>query len=230
MGNQQRTASGRYCQSWSSQDPHKHPFDPSRYPTELLTSSLSCRNPGGVGEGPWCYTSDPNVRWEYCDVPQCGRSKCVLFFSCSIIRVSDFFCLCVLPNCILFLLVPLSFPLSLSLFLPPPSLSFFLSPPPSVSLLPFPSLPPFTEVCEQYGGGFCSAVHGYDDSNMTVYVNRSHTHWGASGQSAIERFLSGIFEDLSSVAETQTWTPGCEFAVRQLLCHTTLPFCQDQGE
>ena len=27
-----------------------------------------------MGEGPWCYTADPNVRWDYCEVPQCGKS------------------------------------------------------------------------------------------------------------------------------------------------------------
>jgi hypothetical protein len=31
-----------------------------------------CRNPGGVLDGPWCYTTDPDTRWEYCDMPYCG--------------------------------------------------------------------------------------------------------------------------------------------------------------
>lgn len=29
-----------------------------------------CRNPDG-DEGPWCYTTDPSVRWEYCNLKRC---------------------------------------------------------------------------------------------------------------------------------------------------------------
>ena len=33
-----------------------------------------CRNPDPWdSSGPWCYTTDPYVRWEYCDVPFCGQ-------------------------------------------------------------------------------------------------------------------------------------------------------------
>ena len=65
------TRSGIACQSWSSQCPHRHWRTPETYP-ELAETSNSCRNPGGQGpEGPWCYTTDPNVRWEYCDVAKC---------------------------------------------------------------------------------------------------------------------------------------------------------------
>ena len=30
-----------------------------------------CRNPDNEPGGPWCYTTDPDKRWEYCDVPVC---------------------------------------------------------------------------------------------------------------------------------------------------------------
>ena len=30
-----------------------------------------CRNPDLDSGGPWCYTTDPNVRWQYCDIPVC---------------------------------------------------------------------------------------------------------------------------------------------------------------
>ena len=30
-----------------------------------------CRNPDGEPGGPWCYTTDPQVRWAYCGVPKC---------------------------------------------------------------------------------------------------------------------------------------------------------------
>ena len=29
-----------------------------------------CRNPDG-GDRVWCYTTDSDFRWEYCDVPTC---------------------------------------------------------------------------------------------------------------------------------------------------------------
>lgn len=30
-----------------------------------------CRNPDNE-RSPWCYTTDPETRWEYCSVPSCG--------------------------------------------------------------------------------------------------------------------------------------------------------------
>lgn len=31
-----------------------------------------CRNPDLDEGGPWCYTTDPRKRWEYCDIPLCS--------------------------------------------------------------------------------------------------------------------------------------------------------------
>lgn len=33
-----------------------------------------CRNPNSE-KSPWCYTSDPGTRWEYCRVPRCGEGQ-----------------------------------------------------------------------------------------------------------------------------------------------------------
>ena len=31
-----------------------------------------CRNPAQcAGSSPWCYTTDPDLRWEYCEIPKC---------------------------------------------------------------------------------------------------------------------------------------------------------------
>jgi integrin beta 3 len=60
------TASGRTCQAWASQSPHGHSVGtnlPENY----------CRNPDGE-PSPWCYTTDPSVRYELCDIPDCGMS------------------------------------------------------------------------------------------------------------------------------------------------------------
>ncbi|XP_025922282.1 plasminogen-like isoform X3 [Apteryx rowi] len=31
-----------------------------------------CRNPDGDINGPWCYTTDPQKIWEYCETPKCA--------------------------------------------------------------------------------------------------------------------------------------------------------------
>ena len=59
-GIQNKTRSGRTCQKWNTKSPHWH------------NSSIQsqdhnfCRNPDNSGTI-WCYTTDPNKRWEYCD-------------------------------------------------------------------------------------------------------------------------------------------------------------------
>merc|ERR1719210_882850 len=65
-GCQTRTRSGRSCLSWSSQSPHRHTRTPRRYPRKGLGNHEYCRNPDGEPTI-WCYTTDPNVRWEFCD-------------------------------------------------------------------------------------------------------------------------------------------------------------------
>ncbi|XP_069126553.1 sushi, von Willebrand factor type A, EGF and pentraxin domain-containing protein 1-like [Argopecten irradians] len=59
------TVSGRVCQQWSSNTPHKHRF---RNFTQVAKNF--CRSPDGHPK-PWCYTANKNVRWELCDVPKC---------------------------------------------------------------------------------------------------------------------------------------------------------------
>jgi len=67
-GRRSRTLSGRQCQSWSVDSPHKNSnYKPSN--SNNLESNY-CRNPSSANE-PWCYTMDKNKRWEYCGVPRC---------------------------------------------------------------------------------------------------------------------------------------------------------------
>ncbi|XP_049613820.1 plasminogen [Syngnathus scovelli] len=66
------TISGKKCQSWSSMSPHRHAKTPQQYPTADLRRNL-CRNPDG-DQAPWCYTTDPSVRWEYCNLQKCSSS------------------------------------------------------------------------------------------------------------------------------------------------------------
>ncbi|XP_056016399.1 uncharacterized protein LOC125673359 [Ostrea edulis] len=58
------TESGRSCQKWQTQTPHAHNYDVFR-----LAQENYCRN--FDREEPWCFTNDPNVRWELCGVKVC---------------------------------------------------------------------------------------------------------------------------------------------------------------
>lgn len=56
------TVNGKTCQRWDTTSPHSHSF--------LTLEENFCRNPDQTSR-PWCYTLDPSVRWELCDIPVC---------------------------------------------------------------------------------------------------------------------------------------------------------------
>merc|ERR1719333_274311 len=64
IGKTSQTVSGLTCQAWNVQTPHKHEFG-------RLGDHNHCRNPDGES-GVWCYTTNPEKRWEYCDVRECN--------------------------------------------------------------------------------------------------------------------------------------------------------------
>eukprot|EP01083_Nonionella_stella_P054829 144708_1 len=64
-GCQDRTTEGYPCQNWSSQTPHDHSVTASEYPSMGVGNHNYCRNPDGASTI-WCYTTDPDTRWEYC--------------------------------------------------------------------------------------------------------------------------------------------------------------------
>ncbi|XP_005363435.1 plasminogen [Microtus ochrogaster] len=66
------TVSGKTCQRWSEQTPHKHNRTPENFPCKNLEENY-CRNPDGE-TAPWCYTTDGDLRWEYCEIPSCDSS------------------------------------------------------------------------------------------------------------------------------------------------------------
>ncbi|KAI8495491.1 hypothetical protein Bbelb_269460 [Branchiostoma belcheri] len=64
------TETGKTCQRWDSQTPHDHDRTPWKYPASGLEQNY-CRNPDGEDKV-WCYTLDPGIRWEWCNIPFCG--------------------------------------------------------------------------------------------------------------------------------------------------------------
>ncbi|XP_068132289.1 hepatocyte growth factor isoform X2 [Hyperolius riggenbachi] len=75
-GSRNITKSGLLCQSWNSMVPHEHSFLHSSYRGKDLKENY-CRNPKGEEGGPWCFTVDPKVRHEVCDIPLCSEAECV---------------------------------------------------------------------------------------------------------------------------------------------------------
>jgi hypothetical protein len=59
------TVSGYTCQNWDSQEPHAHDRTATNYPDGGLGNHNHCRNPDGEHSA-WCYTTDPDTKWEYC--------------------------------------------------------------------------------------------------------------------------------------------------------------------
>ncbi|CAG5079386.1 Oidioi.mRNA.OKI2018_I69.PAR.g9241.t1.cds [Oikopleura dioica] len=64
------TVTGEKCMDWRKGTTHR----PKHYPTQSGSSNF-CRNPDSDPNGPWCYTTDPNVVYAYCNVPTCDESK-----------------------------------------------------------------------------------------------------------------------------------------------------------
>ena len=72
------TSSGKSCQRWDSLTPHSQPY------TDRNIHHNYCRNPRRPPDAkPWCYTTDPNTRWEYCNIPLCGRMFKIISTYCN---------------------------------------------------------------------------------------------------------------------------------------------------
>ncbi|KAM6207732.1 plasminogen-like [Sarcoramphus papa] len=69
-GTEAKTQKGVPCQKWVDNAPHKPNYTPEKYPNAGLEENY-CRNPDNDGKGPWCYTTDPATRFDYCNIPEC---------------------------------------------------------------------------------------------------------------------------------------------------------------
>ncbi|KAL4241093.1 Neurotrypsin [Mactra antiquata] len=68
------TASGHTCQKWSLNTPQKHKYSTrdDLFPDgSVEAAGNNCRAPDD-DVTPWCYTTDSNVRWEYCNISKCS--------------------------------------------------------------------------------------------------------------------------------------------------------------
>lgn len=66
------TRCGKECQNWAVDTPHEHNFND-------VGGHNFCRNPDGE-PGTWCYTTDPEQRWDFCD-PCGGTTNCTFSVS-----------------------------------------------------------------------------------------------------------------------------------------------------
>lgn len=64
-GNVSVTFTGLTCQRWDKQTPQKHKHSGNPDADENYCRIINDKRP-------WCYTTDKDVRWEYCMVPDCG--------------------------------------------------------------------------------------------------------------------------------------------------------------
>ena len=74
-GTKSVTRSGKTCQRWDMHTPHEHAADddPAEFGEIFMADVWNyCRSPY-PNLGLMCFTIDPNVRWEECDVPMCGK-------------------------------------------------------------------------------------------------------------------------------------------------------------
>ena len=83
------TKTGKKCQRWDKQTPHKHTNNKAKlFPdSSLAEASNYCRNPDNEPKGPWCYTEDSGKRWEYCDIKICSGNLCSQFEAVNVLSV-----------------------------------------------------------------------------------------------------------------------------------------------
>ncbi|VDI82640.1 apolipoprotein(a) [Mytilus galloprovincialis] len=71
IGTLSKTKYGKTCQRWDSSSPHSHTYH------TYDNDENYCRNTLGDEPLPWCYTTDPNDRWDFCEIPHCHIQECV---------------------------------------------------------------------------------------------------------------------------------------------------------
>ena len=70
------TMKGYTCQRWDTDVPQVrytgYINDMSNFQEATLAEASNyCRQAGGSATRPWCYTTNPSVRWDICNIPSC---------------------------------------------------------------------------------------------------------------------------------------------------------------
>ena len=77
-GTVNQTVAGIPCQRWDTNSPHYNDYnntvDYAGDVDSLIDLENYCRNPDD-DNAPWCYTTDEDEQWDYCDIPKC-TGKC----------------------------------------------------------------------------------------------------------------------------------------------------------
>ncbi|XP_076824953.1 plasminogen-like [Clavelina lepadiformis] len=66
-----KTEDGTPCLIWDLYNTYSHIYSSSRFPGKGLGNHNYCRNPDGDVR-PWCFTTNPDFDWAYCDVDKCS--------------------------------------------------------------------------------------------------------------------------------------------------------------
>ena len=76
-GSTSTTVSGYECQSWNATTFRR--VSEAIY-ADIKNSSNLCRNPVGFAlDGPWCFTKNETLGWEYCNVSRCAKEgQCIV--------------------------------------------------------------------------------------------------------------------------------------------------------
>ena len=73
MGDLNVTEGGLTCQRWDTHFPHFHRQHNPAFPEKNKTLAKNyCRNSDNDWSA-WCITTNPDVKWQYCDLPKCGK-------------------------------------------------------------------------------------------------------------------------------------------------------------
>ena len=81
------------------------------------------------------------------------------------------------------------------------------------------------EICTRYDQAFCSQLPGYGPSDDSmIFVDQLSRGPGAKHLMELE--MTESYNKL--ISNESKWSPGCDLALKQLICHTTLPFCSKE--
>lgn len=83
IGKLNTTRSNRTCQFWNTNTPHpinSTYLNGTLYADQNVTLAKNfCRDPSRNIAGPWCYTTDKNIKWDLCNVRDCDHTEeCII--------------------------------------------------------------------------------------------------------------------------------------------------------